>query len=95
MSSASSFQHSSGQRSLVKLKNLYIEKLDRTNYFAWKAEVMTHLRGNGLLRFIEVEVGDDDMLVVQQDQLLMGCIFSMITSFVLPQVMPYTTSFKV
>lgn len=93
--SSSSFQLSFGQRSLVKLKNLYTVKLDRTSYFTWKAQVMMHLQGNGLLRFIEVEAGEDDVLAVQQDQLLFGWIFSTITPSVLLQVTPYMTSFKV
>lgn len=71
--SSSSFQHVSGQRSLVKLKNLYTVKLEET-----------HLQGNSLLWFIENEIGDDDGLVIQQDKLLLGWIFSTITPSILP-----------
>lgn len=70
-------------------------KLDRTNYFAWKAQVLTHLRGNELLRFIETAISDDDTVAIQQDQLLLGWIFSTLTPSVLPQVTPYSTSFTV
>lgn len=71
LSTASSSHQYVGRRLLVKLKNLYTVKLDRTNYFSWKAQMMTHLRGNGPLRFIESEVKEDNTLVVQQDQLLL------------------------
>lgn len=62
-----------GQRSLVKLKKyLYMVKLDRSNFFAWKVQVVTHLRGNGWLRFIKTDIDEDGDLAVQQDQLLLG-----------------------
>lgn len=40
-------------------------KLDRINYFAWKAQVTTHLCSNNLLRFIEIEVNDNDEMMMQ------------------------------
>lgn len=95
MSSATSFL--SGQHSLIRLKNLQTVKLDWTNYFAWKAQVITLLRGNGLLPLIESATTEDndDILATQQDQLLLGWIYSMISPLVLPQFAPYTTSFYV
>lgn len=65
------------------------------NYFSWKPQVTTHLRGNGLLGFIESKVTTDNALDYQQDQLLLRWIFSTITPSVLSQVTTYDTSFKV
>lgn len=70
-------------------------KLDRSNYFAWEAQMITHLRGNGLLRFIETDIDTEDVVDSQQDQLLLGWIYSTITPSVLPQGTSYSTSFKV
>lgn len=68
---------------LVKLKNLYTMKLDRTNFFAWKAQVLTHMRRINLLPYIEEKLNYNGTLSTQQDQLLLGWIFSMITPSIL------------
>lgn len=52
------------QQQLVKLKNSWMVKLERSNYFTWKAQIRTHLRGINLLSFVEQVVNKEDALQV-------------------------------
>lgn len=75
----------SGSRpTLIKIKHLSTVRLDRTNYFTWKAQTLAHLRGHELLEFIESPVAESNPNLIQQDQLLLAWLFSAISASVLP-----------
>lgn len=84
-----------GQASLIKIKVAAMVKLDRSNFFSWKAQVIAHLRGYGLLDFFSSPVDLTNLLQVQQDQLLLGWLLSALSTTVLPQVASFTTSFEI
>jgi len=80
---------------IIKLKYRNMVKLDQTNLFSWKLLVMTHIRGYQLLYYIEAPIDVTNDLCVQQDQLLLGWLFSTITSSILTKVTWLKTSFEV
>lgn len=84
-----------GQAKIVKLKHQFFERLAGNNYFIWKAQVITFLRGYGLLPYVTGEISiDSDEGKIQQDQLIIGRIFSTLQVDILAQVASATTSAK-
>lgn len=68
---------SSGNNSrpaLIKIKHLSMVRLDRSNYFTWKARTLAHLRGYELLLFIEKPITTADLSLIQQDQPTFGMV---------------------
>lgn len=47
------------------MKNMNTIKLDQMNYFVYKAQILTYLRGINLLSFIEKKVDENDPFLVQ------------------------------
>lgn len=79
---------------LIKIKHLSTVCLDRQNYLVWKAHTLAHLQGYELLQFVEKPVTAIDPSLIQQDQLLLAWIFSVISATVLPQVTASRTSYE-
>lgn len=91
----SSSTRTSKTPSLTKIKVAATVKLDNSNFFSWKAQTVANLRGHDLLTFIEQPVDKENAVAVQQDQLLLGWLFSALSPTVLSQVASYTTSYEV
>lgn len=80
---------------IVKLKYQCAERLSGNNFFVWQSQVITFLHGYGLLSYVTGEItiyGDEGK--IQQDQLIIGCIFSKLQVDILAQVVSTITSVK-
>lgn len=86
---------SSTRPALIKIKHLSTVHLDRSNYFTWKAQILAHLQGYELLRFVEEAVTESGPSLAQQDQLLLAWLFLAISPSVLLQVTGHKTSREV
>jgi len=95
MASSRSSASAQASRSVVKIKTTTAIKLDESNFFSWKVHTLANLCGYELLDFIEAPVDTSDSAVVQQDQLLLGLLFSELAPSILSQVTAFTTSYDV
>lgn len=95
MASSRTTNSAQSSRSVVKIKTAAAIKLDESNFFSWKTQVLANLRGYELLHYVEAPVDKSDPAAVQQGQFLIGWIFSALSPSILSQVVAYTTSYEV
>lgn len=71
---------------LVKIKHLNTVKLDQDNFYTWESHVMTLLRGYDLDQYVKPSFVLSMELMIRQDQLLLGWIFTSLALGILSQV---------
>jgi len=60
---------------VVMVKNLKTVALDRNNYFAWRIQFTTNMKGNDLYGYLSEDVVLNSPAAKKQDQLILGWIF--------------------
>lgn len=71
---------------IVNVKHVKTVLLNNRNYYAWRAQFAAILKGNHLMHFVKGNVELNDPINEQHDQLILGCLLSVISLTILSTI---------
>lgn len=77
---------------IVIIRHLKTVTLDRQNYFAWRMQFATVLRGNELEDYLTREIELNTSVRLKQDRLILGWIMMCIAPDILPELIGCKTA---